>query len=140
MTASLFDSSGEAALSEEEDQIKQSLAINRQIDYTQTFQVVSSKIIPVLGHFQAPQLIWNLINYITKLLEKASENQTVMLECFKSMNLLHLLSLNSQLIDEAIIDMMKNLFVIQQDSQVILEMCVSIIDFKLSKKLEPALI
>jgi hypothetical protein len=33
VAASIFDSTGEAALSEEEEQIKQSLAINRQIDY-----------------------------------------------------------------------------------------------------------
>ncbi len=63
-----------------------------------------------------------------------------MTECFKTLNLHHLLQLNSTLIDEAIIDMMKNLFVMQPESSVILEMCINLIDFKLSKKHDSMLI
>lgn len=87
-----------------------------------------------MGIFQAPNIIWNMINYLTKLLEKNLDSQTIILECFQTLNLHHLLQLNSALIDEAIIDMLKNLFIIQPDSSVILDMCISIIDYKLTQK------
>jgi hypothetical protein len=44
--------------------------------------------------------------------------------------------MESKLVDEAILDMLKNLFVLQPESTVILEMCASILDYKLSKKHE----
>lgn len=51
-----------------------SQTINRQIDYTQLFSLVASKTIPILGVFQAPNLIWNIINYLTLLLEKNADS------------------------------------------------------------------
>jgi len=42
--------------------------------------------------------------------------------------------MNSNLIDEAVIDILKNLFVMKPESTVIFEMCISIIEFKLSLK------
>jgi hypothetical protein len=84
--------------------------------------------------FQAPTLIWNMINYLTLLLEKNSDSQSLMTECFHALNLQHLLSLDQKLIDEAILDMLKNLFALQPTSAVILQMCISVLDFKLSKK------
>lgn len=57
-----------------------------------------------------------------------------MTECFRALNLQHLLQLDSKLIDEAIIDMLKNLFALQGASPVILDMCIAILDFKLAKK------
>jgi len=57
-----------------------------------------------------------------------------MTECFRALNLQHLLQLDSKLIDEAIIDMLKNLFALQGGSPVILDMCIAILDFKLAKK------
>jgi hypothetical protein len=79
------------------------MQINRSIDYTQLFSVV-------LGVFKAPTLIWNMINYLTLLLEKNSESSSLMTECFRTLNLQHLLSMDQKLIDEAILDMLKNLF------------------------------
>jgi len=52
------------------------------------------------------------MNYLTKLLEKNSDSQSLMVECFRTLNLHHMLEINQKLIDEAIVDMMKNLFVL----------------------------
>jgi hypothetical protein len=108
--------------------------LHSSLDFTQLFGVIASKTIPMLRQFQAPTLIWNIINYITLLLEKNSESNQIMTECFRAFNLQHLLQLDSKLIDEAIIDMLKNLFALQGASPVILDMCIAILDFKLAKK------
>lgn len=42
--------------------------------------------------------------------------------------------LQSSLVDEAIIDMLKNLFAFKTSSNIILELCISVIDLKLQKK------
>lgn len=84
--------------------------------------------------FKAPTLLWNLINYLTLLLEKNSDSLSLMTECFRALNIQHLLQLDSKLIDEAILDMLKNLFALQPSSPIILEMCIAILDFKLGKK------
>ena len=75
-----------------------------------------------------------MINYLTLLLEKNADSQSLMTECFRALNLHHLLTLEQKLIDEAILDMLKNLFALQPSSPVILEMCISVLDHKLSKK------
>jgi hypothetical protein len=116
---SLFDS-GNSPITEEEEQIQMSIKINKEIDYTQLFSLVASKTIPIMSVFQAPTLIWNMINYLTLLLEKNSDSQSLMTECFHALNLQHLLSLDQKLIDEAILDMLKNLFALQPTSAVIL--------------------
>ena len=95
---------------------------------------MAGKTIPILGVFQAPTLIWNMINYLTLLLEKNADSQSLMTECFRALNLQHMLEIDQKLIDEAILDMLKNLFALQPSSAVILEMCISVLDFKLSKK------
>lgn len=92
---------------------------------------MAGKTIPILGVFQAPTLIWNMINYLTLLLEKNADSQSLMTECFRTLNLQHMLEIDQKLIDEAILDMLKNLFALQPSSAVILEMCISVLDFKL---------
>mmetsp|Transcript_37877 Transcript_37877/g.36300 ORF Transcript_37877/g.36300 Transcript_37877/m.36300 type:complete len:87 (-) Transcript_37877:346-606(-) len=79
-------------------------------------------------------VIWNMVNYLTYLLEKNSANSEGMVDCFKVMNLGHLLSMNAILLDEAIIDMVKHIFVFQPASPVILDMCTFILDTKLCSK------
>lgn len=71
-----------------------SIKLNRDIDYTQLFSLIASKTIPIMGVFKAPTLIWNMINYMTLLLEKNCDSQSLMTECFKALNLQHLLSLD----------------------------------------------
>lgn len=93
-----------------------------------------------MGAFQAPNLIWNLINYLTLLLEKNLDSQSIILECFKTLNLHHLLQLGSELIDEAVIDMLKNLFIISPESSVILDLSISIIEYKLAQKQDAAIV
>ena len=83
---SLFDHNSCPA-SEEEDQIRQSLLIHQQMDYTALFGLVAAKSIPVLGRFKAPNVIWNMINYLTLLLEKNSDSNALMTECFRALNL-----------------------------------------------------
>lgn len=65
-----FFEHGGSPISEEEDQIQLSAQVDKEIDYTQLFSLVAAKTIPMLGQFQAPTLIWNMINYLTLLLEK----------------------------------------------------------------------
>ena len=48
--------------------------------------------------------------------------------------------MDSKLIDEAIVDMLKNIFALQPTSPVVLDMCVAVLDFKLAKKPESMLI
>ena len=54
-----------------------------------------------------------------------------MVECFNHLNLQHLLSLDNNLVDEAILDMFKNLLAYQPSSPIILQMSASLIDYKL---------
>lgn len=63
-----------------------------------------------------------------------------MVECFKALNLHHMLEMNQKLTDEAIVDMLKNLFILQPESPVILEMCTAVLDYKLAKKPETMII
>ena len=68
----LFDEGGSAI--DEDDQIKQSNSIERQIDYASLFSQVSQKLIPMMGQFKSPTTIWNMINYLCKLMEKNSHS------------------------------------------------------------------
>lgn len=61
------------------------------MDYTSLFGLVAAKSIPILGRFKAPNIIWNMINYLTLLLEKNSDSNMLMTECFRALNLQHLL-------------------------------------------------
>lgn len=55
------------------EQIKSSLQIESQINYGQVFQIECSKLVPLLHKFRAPNLIWNMINYLSFILEKNIE-------------------------------------------------------------------
>lgn len=88
----------------------------------------------MLSVFKAPKQVWNMINYLSMFLEKNADSNLVMVECFNQLNLYHLLQMESSLVDEAVLDMLKNLFAFQPASSVILEMCASLLDNKLSKK------
>jgi hypothetical protein len=66
-------------------------------------------LIPMLSDFKAPTMIWNMINYLSKLLEKNANSPLLMVDCFNTLNLTHLLQMNDNLVDEAILDMLKNL-------------------------------
>lgn len=85
----------------------------------------------MLGKFENPTIIWNIINYITKLLEKNITHSEGIISSFNMLNIHNILNLKSSLVDEAIIDMMKNLFVIVPNSDIVLDICVKIIDFQL---------
>lgn len=63
-----------------------------------------------------------------------------MLECFATLNLQPLLQMESKLVDEAVIDMLKNLFMVAPDSTVILEMCVAVLNHQLNKKPDASVI
>jgi len=47
------------------------------------------------------------------------------------LNISNILNIKSSLVDEAIIDMIKNVFVLSPKNSIILEMCIKIIDSKL---------
>jgi hypothetical protein len=110
--------------------------INQHINYAQVFQVVCCKLVPLLDLFKSPNLIWNMINYLSFILEKNIEQPDAIVECLKYLNILRILQNQTQChVDEAIIDMLKSLITQCPSSQVILDMCCVLLDFKLSKSL-----
>ena len=91
---------------------------------------------PLLDLFKVPNLIWNMINYLSFCLEKIVEQPEAIEECLKFFNILAILQAPTQChVDEAVIDMLKNLVVMCPASPVILNMCCDLLDFKLSKSL-----
>lgn len=100
------------------------------------FQVVCCKLVPLLDVFKSPNLIWNMINYLSFILEKNIEQPDAIVECLKYLNILRILQNQTQChVDEAIIDMLKSLITQCPGSEVILDMCCVLLDFKLSKSL-----
>ena len=77
-----------------------------------------------------------MINYLSLILEKIVAQPEAIEECLKFLNILAILQAPTQChVDEAVIDMLKNLVVMCPASPVILDMCCDLLDFKLSKSL-----
>jgi hypothetical protein len=120
----------------EDDQISLSLLIHAQINYATVFNDVCSKLVPLLDVFTSPNLIWNFINYLSFILEKNVEHPEATIECLKSLNILRILQAQTQShVDEAIIDMLKNILCQSPSSAVILQMCCVLLDYQLSRSL-----
>lgn len=65
---------------------------------------------PLLDVYSQPNLIWNMINYLSFALEKNCDQPESTIECLRSLNILKILQGQTQShVDEAIIDMLKNL-------------------------------
>lgn len=64
-------------------------------------------------------------------MEKNSEYPQSMAECLKHLNIVHLLQINSQHVEEVLIDMLQNLLALQPMSSIILEISVQLLDYKL---------
>ncbi len=75
----------------EEEQITHCQFINSQINYAQLFQLVGSKLVPLLDVFKSPQLIWNMINFLSFILEKTVSNPELVEGCLKYLNILRIL-------------------------------------------------
>ena len=98
--------------------------------------MVCSRLVPLLDVFKVPNLIWNMINYLSLILEKIVDQPEAIEECLKFLNIIAILQAPTQChVDEAVIDMLKNLVVMCPASSVILSMCCDLLDFKLSKSL-----
>ena len=54
----------------EEEQIAHCQWIDAQINYAQLFQLVGSRLVPLLDVFKSPSLIWSMINCLSFILEK----------------------------------------------------------------------
>jgi hypothetical protein len=78
------------------------------------------------------------VNELSYLLEKNVEQKQpeAVIECFKSLDILRLLQNRPEsYVDEAICDMLKNLLCQGEDSAVILEMCIKLLDSKLQNNM-----
>ena len=64
-----------------------------------------------------------MINYLTAILEKCNSHDEEMFECLKALNVSHLLNIDSEIVGEAVIDMIKNVFILSPQSPIILDMC-----------------
>jgi len=74
-----------------------------------------------------------MVNYLSFILEKNTENTEQLIECLNQLNISKLLQLNSEQVHEALIDMLKQLLAYQPSSPVILEICVKVLDHCLTK-------
>ena len=61
--------------------------------------------------FKSPQLIWNIINCLSFILEKSVNKPDVIEGCLKFLNVQKILEHGGQLVDEAIVDMFKSLLI-----------------------------
>ena len=73
--------------------MEMSKLIDKQIDYQQLLDIVAKKLIPLLSKFQNPTLIWNIINYLTKLLEKSIDSNGELGSIFDTINIENLLKI-----------------------------------------------
>jgi hypothetical protein len=69
------------------------------------------------------------------LLELCSEASEDVLELFRQANFMHLISIESEFLDEAVIEMLQGLACLYPSSKIILEISVSFINFKLAVSL-----
>jgi hypothetical protein len=104
--------------------------IDAEINYGKVFQHVCNKLVPLLDVFKQPNLIWNMINYLSFILEKNVNEHEQTIECLRSLNILKIMQSQTQShVDEAIIDMLKNLLCQSPGSPIILQMCCVLLDF-----------
>ena len=77
-----------------------------------------------------------MINCLSLILEKTVSNPEMVEGCLKYLNILRILEQQTEShVDDAIIDMLKNLLIQCPSSPVILDMCCTLLNFKLSKTL-----
>ena len=66
----------------QEDQIAASTHIHENlINYLKTFQIVCAKLINLFNSFNAPNLIWKMVNYLSLILEKNTDDTDKLIEC-----------------------------------------------------------
>ena len=51
------------------------------IDYLRTFQIVCGKLSGLFNTFNAPTLVWKMVNYLSFILEKNTESTQQLIEC-----------------------------------------------------------
>ena len=67
---------------------------------------------PLLDVFRSPSLIWRMINCLSYILEKTVSDPQMVEGCLKYLNILRILEQQTEShVDEAIIDMLKNLLI-----------------------------
>jgi len=77
-----------------------------------------------------------MINCLSFILEKTVSQPEIVEGCLKYLNILRILETQTEChLDEAIIDMLKNLLIQCPASPVILDMCCTLLNFKLAKTL-----
>ena len=63
----------------------------------------------LFGIFTSPNLVWKLVNILSFILERNTDSAEHLIECLRQLNLGKLLSINSEQVHEALIDMLKQL-------------------------------
>lgn len=77
-----------------------------------------------------------MINCLSFILEKTVSDMELVEGCLKYLNILRILEQQTEChVNDAIIDMLKNLLIQCPSSPVILDMCCTLLNFKLSKTL-----
>jgi hypothetical protein len=57
--------------------------IHSQLDYMKTFEVVCSKLAGLFNHFNMPNLVWKMVNFLSFILEKNTDSPEKLIECLK---------------------------------------------------------
>ena len=87
----------------------------------------------LFSQFNSPNLVWKLVNILSFILERNTDSAEHLIECLHQLNLGRLLSINSEQVHEALIDMLKQLLAQLPSSSIILEMCIAVLDHCLTK-------
>ena len=91
---------------------------------------------PLLEVFKAPNLIWSMFNFLSMILEQMITQPDSIDECLRFFNILSILENETEdHVYEAILDMFKNLLIIQPSSPIILGICCDLLDYKLDQSL-----
>jgi len=61
------------------------------INYLKTFQIVCKQLSGLFNTFNAPTLVWKMVNYLSFILEKNTETTEHLIECLKELNMNKLL-------------------------------------------------
>ena len=81
-----------------------------EIDYNTLFKSLSQVCLTLLAALNSPELLWKCINLVSVLLEGCRDGETLdSLEEFKNVNFVKLLGTDSELIEEALVDMCSSL-------------------------------
>jgi hypothetical protein len=107
--------------------------IEEMLDYSQIFNVMSKLCVTILVEFKSPMLVWNLINLLTLLIEKCKYKcYDHILTHFETANFQSLLNTESELLQDALLEMCQALLFTFPNSHIILKISLILLQHRLN--------